>query len=341
VWHSHRDLEVDMSAWGRRRVGYNGTAGGHAEPGSVASKRAARVATFAVTGVLVLATGVFAAVVTSSQAASPPTQQRTSEEAATPSTYAVAWRGTRSLAVAPADPVPGEGVHLRGRFAEGVSPEATVRVQVKRAGAPWRTVRRGADLSRLGKWRTHVKAPARLGRMVARAQLLDGDRHVVSSSRRAGVKVTELRVALDAPDHISADQPSDVVVAVSPPRPGTRVTVLGAFVPNPDATGAGQRDVFDPFVFATALQPKPQPTAPSFSVITFHLPPLNTLSGWDQVSDPETFFDQFVLDLQIKLGAYGSPPVVHPDAPTVTVIPPAPPTPSTPTYTQPTDEEPF
>ena len=117
-----------MSAWGRLRVGYNGRADDHEEPGSVVSGRAARVATLAVTGVVVLAMGVFAAVVTSSQAAIPATQQSGSECAASPSTYAVAWRGTRSLALAPSDPVPREGVRLRGRFA---NPPRGTTVQVQ------------------------------------------------------------------------------------------------------------------------------------------------------------------------------------------------------------------
>ena len=175
--------------------------------------------------------------------------------------------------------------------------------------------------------------------MVARARLLDRDSRVVSLSRRVRMRVTELRVTLDAPDHISADEPSEVVVAISPARPGTRVTVLGTFVPRPDAAGAGQRDVFDPFAFATELQLKPQPAAPHFSVITFQLPPLNTLSIWNEVVDPVTFFNQYLLDLQLRFGAYGSIPVFHPDAPSITVLLPEPtPTPTpTPTFTQPTD----
>jgi hypothetical protein len=222
--------------------------------------RAARITTFAVTGVLVLAMGLYAAVVSS------PSQAAGSADRSAAATCAPAakphpvWHGTRSLSLTPNNPIPREWVRLRGKVAKPVVPGAMVRVQVKRPGKSWHTVDKDTSISRHGTWAARFRAPNKKSPLAVRSQVLDARSRVVSTSKFQRLRVTELRINLTVPESVSVLEPWEASIAISPVRPGARVTLLMRLTPDSGAK-VNSRDTFDWLPIGTNFQVPPVPPA--------------------------------------------------------------------------------
>lgn len=267
--------------------------------------RAARVATFAVTGVLVLAMGLYAAVLSGpSQAADSSGESSAGSCASTAAKPRPVWHGTKSLALTPNNPIPRERVRLRGKVAKPVARGTSVRVQVKRSGKSWQTVDKDRSISRKGNWTARFRAPSKKTPLAVRSQVLDPRGRVVSTSKPQHLRMTKLRIKLTVPESVSVNEPWEATIAISPARPGARVTLLMRLKP---ASGAkvNSRDSLDDWLpVGSTFQTPPVPPA-SFAFMPV---PVGALSAQypGPFADPSLSFGaDFGVD---ALGYAGIPP---------------------------------
>jgi hypothetical protein len=211
----------------------------------MSTRHQARIASCAVTGVLVLATGLYAAVVSSpSQAAGSDDRAAAANCSTTAAKPRPIWHGTKSLEVSPNNPIPKERVRLRGKVAKPVQRGATVLVQVKRPGKSWQTVDKDKSVSRHGTWTARFRAPSKTGPVSVRSQVLDSRARVVSTSKAQRLRVTKLRINLTVPESASNNEQWEATLEISPARPGARVNLLMRLTPDSGAT-VNRRDPLD------------------------------------------------------------------------------------------------
>lgn len=229
----------------------------------------ARMATIAVSGVMVLATGLYAAVVSSpSQAAGSNDRAAAANCSTTAAKPRPIWTGNKSLEVSPNNPIPRERVRLRGKLAKPVPRGATLLVQVKRAGKAWQTVDKDRSISHKGKWTARFRAPSKTGPVSVRSLVHDSRSRVVATSKPRRLRVTKLRLHLTLPESISVDEPFEATLAISPARPGARVDLLMRLEP-PSGAKVTSRDTFTDFL-AVSSGFQPLPVLPTnFALVPF------------------------------------------------------------------------
>ena len=306
--------------------------------GQETSNRAVRLAALVATGALVLGMGGYAAIVSSPSLAAGPGDRSTPSCAPTAKPRPV-WHGDKSLSVSPDNPVPGERVRLRGKFAKPLPRGATVRVQLQRQGGPWQTVHKHASINRHGSWHARFQAPTKKSQLSVRAQLLDRHSRVVSTSKRQRLRMTRLRVSLQVPDELAADAPWQATVRISPARPGTRVT-LQVRARNGGDGGRSHRGPADSWFSVYTVQPAPL-LGTTISLFSILMPTFQTMFAYP-------FFEPLAFQLRIILGVYGQISIVpffHPvfvwppdPEPTETPTPTVAPTPSDLPTEDPTDD---
>ena len=59
-----------------------------------------------------------------------------------------------------------------------------------------------------------------------RSQVLDPRGRVVSTTKPQRLRMTKLRINLTVPESVSVNEPWEATIAISPARPGARVTLL-------------------------------------------------------------------------------------------------------------------
>ena len=205
------------------------------------------------TGVLALSMGLYAAVFSGPSQAAGPDDRAAAADCCSCRKPRPVWHGSKSLKVTPKDPIPSERVRLRGKVAKPVPRGATVLVQVKKSGKSWQTVDKDKSISKP----RHVDGPLP-GTPEGGRSLGAGPGARLPLPR--GVHQQAAAPAGDeAPD--PADSPRvrirrrawEATIAISPARPGARVTLLARLEPGSGANVSSRDALSDWLEIGTGI----------------------------------------------------------------------------------------